>query len=76
MRLVLDASTLVGEMLRDRGLVLLASPHLGLYVPARMWTGPGTRWSAGSASGSAGPFRAVQGRPKLASVAGFAPNCQ
>lgn len=37
MRLVVDASTLVGEMLRDRGLVLLASPHLDLYVPARMW---------------------------------------
>jgi hypothetical protein len=32
-----DASTLVGEMLRDRGLVLLASPHLDLYVPERMW---------------------------------------
>ena len=37
MRLVVDASTLVGEMLRDRGLVLLASPHLDLNVPERMW---------------------------------------
>ncbi len=37
MRLVVDASTLVGAMLRDRGLVLLASPHLELYVPERMW---------------------------------------
>lgn len=37
MRLVVDASTLVGELLRDRGLVLLASPHLDLYVPSRMW---------------------------------------
>ncbi|MEJ7815725.1 MAG: PIN domain-containing protein [Rubrobacter sp.] len=37
MRLVADASTLVGELLRERGLILLASPHLDLYVPARMW---------------------------------------
>lgn len=37
MRLVVDASTLVAELLRDRGLVLLASPRLDLYVPARMW---------------------------------------
>lgn len=37
MRLVVDASTLVGELLRDRGLVLLASPRLDLYVPTRMW---------------------------------------
>ena len=37
MRLVVDASTLVGELLRERGQVLLASPHLDLYVPARMW---------------------------------------
>lgn len=37
MRLVVDASTLVGELLRERGQVLLASLHLDLYVPARMW---------------------------------------
>lgn len=37
MRLVVDASTLVGELLRERGQVLLASSHLDLYVPARMW---------------------------------------
>lgn len=37
MRLVVDASTLVGEMLRDRGLALLASPRLDPCVPARMW---------------------------------------
>lgn len=37
MRLVVDASTLVGELLRERGLMLLASPHLDLYVPDRMW---------------------------------------
>lgn len=37
MRLIVDASTLVGELLRDRGLVLLASPHLDLHVPAWMW---------------------------------------
>jgi len=35
--LVVDASTLVGELLRERGQALLASPHLDLYVPARMW---------------------------------------
>jgi predicted nucleic acid-binding protein len=34
---VVDASTLVAELLRDRGLRLLASPHLDLYVPAWMW---------------------------------------
>jgi hypothetical protein len=37
LRLVVDASTLVGELLRERGQVLLTSPHLDLYVPARMW---------------------------------------
>ena len=37
MRLVVDASTLVGELLRERGQVLLASTHIDLYVPARMW---------------------------------------
>ena len=37
MRLVVDASTLVAELLRDRGLELLANPHLDLYVPTRMW---------------------------------------
>jgi predicted nucleic acid-binding protein len=37
LRLAVDASTLVGELLRERGQVLLASPHLELYVPARMW---------------------------------------
>jgi predicted nucleic acid-binding protein len=37
LQLVVDASTLVGELLRARGQVLLASPHLDLYVPARMW---------------------------------------
>ena len=34
---MVDASTLVGELLRERGQVLLASPNLDLYVPARMW---------------------------------------
>lgn len=37
MRLVVDASTLVGELLRERGLALLADTRLDLYVPARMW---------------------------------------
>lgn len=37
MRLVVDASTLVAEMLRERGLELLANPHLDLYVPVWMW---------------------------------------
>lgn len=37
MRLVVDASTLVGELLRDRGLALLADPRLDLHVPGRMW---------------------------------------
>jgi predicted nucleic acid-binding protein len=37
LRLAVDASTLVGELLRERGQVLLASPHLELYVAARMW---------------------------------------
>jgi hypothetical protein len=37
LRLVVDASTLVGELLRERGLKLIASPYLDLYVPARMW---------------------------------------
>lgn len=34
---MVDASTLVGELLRERGHRLLASPHLDLYVPAWMW---------------------------------------
>lgn len=34
---MVDASTLVAELLRERGLRLLASPHLDLYVPAWMW---------------------------------------
>lgn len=37
MHLVVDASTLVGKLLRDRGRKLLANPRLNLYVPARMW---------------------------------------
>lgn len=37
MRLAVDASTLVAELLRERGQRLLASPHLDLYVPAWMW---------------------------------------
>lgn len=37
MRLVVDASTLVGELLRERGLKLLADPRLDLYVPTWMW---------------------------------------
>ena len=37
MRLVLDASTLVAELLRERGRKLLGSPHLELYVPGWMW---------------------------------------
>ena len=28
---------LIGELLREREQVSLASPHLELYVPARMW---------------------------------------
>lgn len=37
MLLVVDASTLVGELLRERGRRLFASPYLDLYVPAWMW---------------------------------------
>jgi predicted nucleic acid-binding protein len=37
MRLVVDASVLVGELLRSRGLELLAKPHLELYVAAHTW---------------------------------------
>lgn len=37
MRVVVDASTLVAELLRERGHRLLADPLLDLYVPARMW---------------------------------------
>lgn len=37
MRLVVDASTLVAELLRERGIRLLANPRLDLYVPAWMW---------------------------------------
>ncbi|MBX6762055.1 MAG: hypothetical protein K6T51_04870 [Rubrobacteraceae bacterium] len=37
MRLVIDASTLVAELLRERGLELLANSNLDLYVPTRMW---------------------------------------
>lgn len=37
MRLVADASTLVGELLRERGRRLISSPHLDLYVPERTW---------------------------------------
>lgn len=34
---MVDASTLVSELLRDRGRELLASEALDLYVPAWMW---------------------------------------
>jgi hypothetical protein len=37
LRLVVDASTLVAELLRERGHKLLADTRLDLYVPARMW---------------------------------------
>lgn len=37
MRLVVDASTLVAELLRERGQKLLADPRLDLYVPTWMW---------------------------------------
>lgn len=37
MRLVVDASTLVAELLRERGYKLIADPNLDLYVPAWMW---------------------------------------
>ncbi len=37
LRLAVDASTLVAELLRERGQKLLASPHLDLYVPTWMW---------------------------------------
>lgn len=37
MRLVVDASTLVAELLRERGHKLIADPNLDLYVPAWMW---------------------------------------
>lgn len=37
MRLVIDASTLVAELLRERGHRLIADPRLDLYVPAYMW---------------------------------------
>lgn len=34
---MVDASTLVGELLRERGTKLLVEPRLDLYVPAKMW---------------------------------------
>lgn len=37
MRLVVDASTLVAELLRERGHKLFADTRLDLYVPAWMW---------------------------------------
>ncbi len=37
MLLTVDASTLVGELLRRRGQALLSSPEIELYVPSRMW---------------------------------------
>jgi predicted nucleic acid-binding protein len=37
LRLVVDASTLVAELLRERGHKLLADTRLDLYVPAWMW---------------------------------------
>jgi predicted nucleic acid-binding protein len=37
LRLVVDASTLVAELLRERGHRLIADPSLDLYVPAWMW---------------------------------------
>ncbi|MGF1472745.1 MAG: PIN domain-containing protein [Rubrobacteraceae bacterium] len=37
MRPVIDASTLVAELLRERGHELIADPSLDLYVPAWMW---------------------------------------
>lgn len=37
MRLVVDASTLVAELLRERGHELISDPTLDLYVPVWMW---------------------------------------
>jgi len=37
LRLVVDASTLVAELLRERGHRLISDPRLDLYVPALMW---------------------------------------
>ncbi|MCY3585305.1 MAG: PIN domain-containing protein [Acidimicrobiales bacterium] len=37
MRLVVDTSVLVGELLRERGRQRLADRHIDLYLPERMW---------------------------------------
>ncbi|WP_419840103.1 PIN domain-containing protein [Candidatus Poriferisodalis sp.] len=37
MRLVVDTSVLVGELLRERGRQRLAEQHIDLYLPERMW---------------------------------------
>lgn len=37
MRLVIDTSILVGELLRERGRQRLADQRLDLYLPQRMW---------------------------------------
>lgn len=37
MRLVVDTSVLVGELLRERGRQRLADQRLDLYLPERMW---------------------------------------
>ncbi len=38
MRLVVDANILVGELLRERGRVLIAHPELELYIAERPWS--------------------------------------
>lgn len=37
MRLVVDTSVLVGELIRKAGRVRLADPRLDLFIPERMW---------------------------------------
>lgn len=38
MRLVVDANILVGELLRERGRILVAHPDLELYIAERPWS--------------------------------------
>ena len=40
MRLVVDTSVLVGELLRERGRQRLADQRIDLYLPERMWHEP------------------------------------
>lgn len=37
MRLIVDANILVGELLRDRGRVLVAEPRLELFIASTAW---------------------------------------